>query len=106
MAKNATINLRVDSEVKTQAAEILEGLGLTLSDAFNLLLHQVRIVKGLPFEVKHKTQNDASYVCAYGYLHDYSKKPDYEKDIEGAKQYTNLQEMWADLDAEDDNDEI
>lgn len=53
MPKNATINLRVNSEVKEQAAEILEGLGLTLSDAFNLLLHQVRIVRGLPFEVRH-----------------------------------------------------
>ncbi|MCL2198932.1 MAG: type II toxin-antitoxin system RelB/DinJ family antitoxin [Defluviitaleaceae bacterium] len=104
MAKNATINLRVDSEVKKQAAEILEGLGLTLSDAFNLLLHQVKIVKGLPFEVKHGTQEP--YVCAYGYLHDYSKKADYENDIAGAKKYTNLSEMWADMDAEDDNDEI
>ena len=44
MAKNTTINLRVDSEVKEQAAEILATLGLTLSEAFNLLLHQVRKV--------------------------------------------------------------
>ncbi|MCL2356290.1 MAG: type II toxin-antitoxin system RelB/DinJ family antitoxin [Defluviitaleaceae bacterium] len=101
MAKSSTVSLRVDSEVKVQAAEILEGLGLTLSDAFNLLLHQVRIVKGLPFEVS--SENFAQHVCAYGYLHDYSQK-NYENEMLGAKRYTNLQEMWAELDADDDNE--
>ena len=52
MAKNSTINLRVDSEVKEEAGEILMSLGLTLSQAFNLLLHQVRLVRGLPFEIR------------------------------------------------------
>ncbi|MCL2079733.1 MAG: type II toxin-antitoxin system RelB/DinJ family antitoxin [Oscillospiraceae bacterium] len=55
MAKNSTINLRVDSEVKEEAGEILMSLGLTLSQAFNLLLHQVRLVRGLPFEVRQHT---------------------------------------------------
>ena len=51
MAKNATINLRVDSEVKEQSGKILDAMGLTFSDAFNLLLHQIRIQRALPFEV-------------------------------------------------------
>ena len=55
MAKNSTINLRVDSEVKEEAGEILMSLGLTLSQAFNLLLYQVRLVRGLPFEIKQQT---------------------------------------------------
>jgi DNA-damage-inducible protein J len=54
MAKNKTISLRVDSEVKEQAGEILASLGLTLSEAFNLMLYQVCIVRGLPFEVKQR----------------------------------------------------
>jgi len=54
MSKNATINLRVNAEVKEQAGEILASLGLTFSDAFNLLLHQVRIQRGLPFEIKQR----------------------------------------------------
>ena len=47
-----------------------------------------------------------SYVCEYGYLHDYSglKLDEYENELKSAKTYTNLSEMWADLDAED-NDE-
>ena len=51
MAKNATLNLRVDSEVKAQAGEILKKMGLTFSEAFNLMLHQVRIQRALPFDV-------------------------------------------------------
>ena len=51
MAKNATINLRVDAEVKEQSGKILDAMGLTFSDAFNLLLHQIWIQKALPFNV-------------------------------------------------------
>jgi len=51
MAKNTTINLRVNSEVKEQAGIILDAMGLTFSEAFNLLLHQIRIQRALPFEV-------------------------------------------------------
>jgi len=51
VAKNTTVNLRVDSEVKEQAGEILTDMGLTLSEAFNLFLYQVRIQRALPFEV-------------------------------------------------------
>lgn len=51
MPKNTTINLRVNSEVKEQVGEILDTMGLTFSDAFNLLLHQIKIHRALPFEV-------------------------------------------------------
>jgi len=103
MPKNTKVNLRVDAEVKTQAAEILEGLGLTLSDAFNILLHQIRISRGLPFEIKY---DKSAYVCEYGYLHDYSKKrcEDYEKELIDAKRYTSLEEFWTDINAEDDDE--
>ena len=78
MSKNITINLRVDSDVKDQAGEILSSLGLTISEAVNLLLHQVRIVRGLPFEIKQRLPielNDGygSYICTSGHIHDYSK---------------------------------
>jgi DNA-damage-inducible protein J len=49
--KNTTINLRVNAEVKEQAGIILDAMGLTFSDAFNLLLHQVRLQRNLPFEI-------------------------------------------------------
>jgi len=51
MNKNSTISLRVNSEIKEQAGLILEAMGLSFSDTFNLLLHQVRIQRRLPFDV-------------------------------------------------------
>jgi len=51
MNKNVTMNIRVNAEVKEQASTILEAMGLSFSDAFNLMLHQVRIQRCLPFEV-------------------------------------------------------
>ena len=113
MPKNTTINLRVDREVKEQAGEILASLGLTLSDAFNLLLHQVRIQRGLPFEIKQRLPmelNDGhgSYICEFGYLHDYSKfdfdAVEREINSPDTKRYDNLEEMLADLNAEDDDE--
>ena len=109
MAKNTTINLRVDSEVKQQAGEILDSLGLTLSEAFNLMLHQVRVVRGLPFEIKQRLPvelNDGhgSYICELGYVHDYSKKDwDAIEAAETAGPFKSMEEykMWL---AEDDDD--
>ena len=51
MSKNTTINLRVDSNIKEQAGKILESMGLTFSEAFNLMLYQIRIQRALPFDV-------------------------------------------------------
>ena len=110
MAKNITINVRVDGEVKEQASEILSSLGLTLSEAFNLLLHQVRIVRGLPFEIKQRLPielNDGygSYICEFGHIHDYSKfnfdAVEREVSDPNTRIYNNADEMWADLEAED-----
>ena len=115
MSKNTTINLRVNAEVKEQAGEILASLGLTLSEAFNLMLHQVRIVQGLPFEVKHHLPielNDGhgSYICRYGHTHDYDKfdfdAAERELSDPNTKQYDDLEEMWADINAEDFDDEV
>ena len=51
MKKNTTINLRVNAEVKEHAGKILDTMGLTFSDAFNLMLHQIKIQRCLPFSI-------------------------------------------------------
>ena len=45
------------------------------------------------------------YICEHGHVHNYCNfnLADYENEMATAKTYTNLAEMWADLDAEDDN---
>lgn len=51
----ATIStqIRIDEATKQKAAELLEGLGLNLSDAINMFLIQVILHNGIPFEVKY-----------------------------------------------------
>ena len=47
-----TINVRVDENVKKQAGELFEELGLDMSTAMNMFLRQSIRHGGLPFEVK------------------------------------------------------
>ena len=47
-----TTSLKLDPTVKYEAQTIFAQLGLTLSEAVNLFLNQVRLNKGLPFELK------------------------------------------------------
>lgn len=45
--------IRIEESTKKQAVELLEGLGLSLSDAVNMFLRQVILQNGIPFEVKY-----------------------------------------------------
>ncbi len=47
-----TTSLKLDPTVKHEAQAIFAQLGLTLGEAVNLFLNQVRLNKGLPFELK------------------------------------------------------
>ena len=53
------------------------------------------------------SDDDNSYTCDYGFVHDYSRfnLEKYRKELETAKAYANLDEMWADLDAEEDEND-
>ena len=50
MADNAVVRARIDARNKKQAAAALKKIGLTVSDAFRLLLVRVAAEKALPFE--------------------------------------------------------
>lgn len=52
MATNALVQTRIDGTVKDEAAAILKGMGLTVSDAVRLLLVRVAREKTLPFDVR------------------------------------------------------
>ncbi len=57
MAKTATINMRIDPQVKSDAEIIFASLGMTLSEAVNVFLHKSVLEGGLPFEVKQPRYN-------------------------------------------------
>jgi DNA-damage-inducible protein J len=44
------VRARIDEATKSEAAAVLSAMGLSLSDAFRLLLKRVAAEKALPFE--------------------------------------------------------
>ena len=50
MIANSVVRARIDERTKREAAAALKKIGLTLSDAFRLLLVRVAAEKALPFE--------------------------------------------------------
>lgn len=53
----ANINVRVDDETKRESALICEKLGLNLTTAVNMFLHQIVICNGMPFDVTLERPN-------------------------------------------------
>jgi DNA-damage-inducible protein J len=51
MSANAVVRARIDEHVKEEASAILAAMGLTVSDAFRLLLVRIANDKALPFEL-------------------------------------------------------
>ena len=52
MAANTVVRARIDERVKKEAEAVLATIGLTVSDAFRLLMVRVAAEKALPFDVK------------------------------------------------------
>jgi DNA-damage-inducible protein J len=50
MPTNAVVRARIDKRIKEEASVVLSAMGLTVSDAFRLLLVRVAKEKALPFE--------------------------------------------------------
>ena len=86
----SAINVNVDSEIKKEATEILNDIGLNMSTAINMFLTQVIRNEGIPFEVKSrkpskrllKSIKEADAIIA-------GKKK--------AKTYHNISEMMKDV---------
>ena len=49
MSANAVVRARIDARIKNEAAAVLGAMGLTVSDAFRLLLTRIASEKALPF---------------------------------------------------------
>ena len=52
MVATTMVHVRVDEQVKAQAADALAAMGLSVSDAVRLMLTRVAVEKALPFEVR------------------------------------------------------
>ncbi|NOX09175.1 MAG: type II toxin-antitoxin system RelB/DinJ family antitoxin [Gammaproteobacteria bacterium] len=50
MAENAVVRARINEHIKEEAATVLATMGLTVSDAFRMMLTRIAREKALPFE--------------------------------------------------------
>lgn len=61
MSKTTSIYARVEPEIKEQAENILNKLGIPMSNAINVFLRQVVLQNGLPFELSLNRNTPLSY---------------------------------------------
>lgn len=61
MAKTASVFTRVEPEIKTQAEQVLDRLGISMSNAVDMFLRQVVLQKGIPFEMKLPQEEPLAY---------------------------------------------
>lgn len=50
MSANAVVRARIDEHTKEEAAAVLAAMGLTVSDAFRMMMTRIAREKALPFE--------------------------------------------------------
>lgn len=50
MTENSVVRARIDQRIKDEAAAVLSAMGLTVSDAFRLMMVRIAKEKALPFE--------------------------------------------------------
>ena len=50
MSANAVVRARIDEHIKEEATVVLAAMGLTVSDAFRIMMTRIAHEKALPFE--------------------------------------------------------
>ena len=85
--------IRIDEDVKREATELLEGLGLNLSDAMNIFLRQIILVGGLPFSVTYPNYKPEVVMAMVE-----AKKISCDNNV---KSYTDVNEMFREILADD-----
>ena len=63
MAKKGNMTLRIEPELKTQAAELFKALGMDLSTATGIFYRQALRCHGLPFDLKIDEPNEVTYAA-------------------------------------------
>ena len=50
MSSNSVVRARIDGQIKIEAEAVLASIGLTVSDAFRMMMMRIAKEKALPFE--------------------------------------------------------
>jgi len=97
MAKTASLNIRIDPEIKLNAERLFSQFGITITEAINIFLHRALIEGGLPFEVKQPRYNAETEAAI-------QEARDIIAGKIKVKSYGNIAEMNADIDAQEDEE--
>ncbi len=81
----APTQIRIDAEIKKQASELFGNLGLDMSSAVNLFLHQCVLRGGLPFSVEMPKYSPSTLSAM-----DEAKRISRDPDIKG---YSSMDEL-------------
>ena len=68
MAKTASLNIRLDSEIKKTAESVYSHYGLSLAEAVTVFIHQSCNIGGLPFDLRpmHPTTDSMEAIFETG----------------------------------------
>lgn len=83
-------NIKIDPELKEQARQLFDGLGLNLSSAVNMFLIQAVREQAIPFRVGQPLPNSET-------LEAVQEVKRMKADPEFGKAYTDVDEMMRDL---------
>lgn len=86
-ATDTYVRARIDTNTKERAADALEAMGLTISDAIRLLMLRVAVERRLPFDVKAPNAN--------------TRKAIVELEAGKGKRFASVDDLMADLNADD-----
>ena len=81
---HATIRARIEPDLKSEVEDILAQLGLTTSEAVLLLYRQIKLRRGLPFEIGLPNQLTARTLRA-------------SRAGKNVKRFASRKELYADL---------
>ena len=84
MSKSATVRTRIEPGLKNEVEAILAHLGLTASEAVHLLYRQIKLQRGLPFDVRLPNELTARTLNS-------------SKAGKGVKRFGSKKELYADL---------
>lgn len=104
--RSSGMHIRVNPVIKANVEPILAAIGLSFSDVFNLTLNQIYLKRKLPFELSSLQLTENGYTMDFeAELLAESEKLHTEVANGTAKLYKNSAELFADLDAEDDDND-
>lgn len=84
--------VRINDNIKKEVTPILESLGLSLSEAINIYLHQIKLNNGIPFSLKLETPNWSDDM-----LEALEEAKDIEAHPENYKSYSSVEEFMEEL---------